>query len=194
MAGESGAIRIGTAGQQKTTFIAGIWGSRVHKGAEVVVNADGQLGIEESSERHKTDITPMGERSEGIRQLRPVTYHIKTDSAGELQYGLIAEEVDRVYPELVVRDASGMIEGVRYDRLTPILLNEVQQQGQLVSRQNEALATQAQQLRDQQTLMAAQTEQLEALKEQFSQLQELDRKMQPALSQLQANEVRVAAR
>ena len=81
-----------------------------------------------SSERFKTAIAPIGQSTEKLQQLRPVSFHLKANPKGAVQYGLIAEEVDRVYPELVIRDASGKIQGVRYDELAPILLNEVQQQ------------------------------------------------------------------
>ena len=63
-----------------------------------------------------------------LRLLRPVTFKLKSDGTGMRQYGLIAEEVAKVYPELVIRDEKGRIDGVRYDELTPILLNEVRQQ------------------------------------------------------------------
>jgi hypothetical protein len=173
VAGESGTIRIGDPNAQSATYIAGIWGRRVHKGASVVVNSSGQLGIEESSERYKTDIVPMDPSSEKILQLRPVKYRLKADPAGEQQYGLIAEEVDQVYPELVVRDDAGNIEGVRYDRFAPILLREVQQQ---------------------QLTMAAQTRQLVELKEQLAELRELNRTMHVALIQLQAKDTRIVMR
>ena len=137
----------------------------MRNGAAVVVGSDGQLGVEESSERYKTDVTPMGASSEQVWQLRPVTYRLKSDPAGELQYGLIAEEVDQVYPELVVRDNAGNIEGVRYDRLAPILLNEVQQQQR----------------------------QLGDLKQQLAELQELNRAMM-AVMKLEAKVSRVAMR
>jgi Chaperone of endosialidase len=172
VAGESGTIRIGTTGTQTATYIAGIWGRRAPRGAAVVVNSSGQLGVEESSERYKSDIAPMRPSSDKIAQLRPVTYRLKTDLAGDLQYGLIAEEVNQVYPELVVRDDAGTIEGVRYDRLAPILLNEVQQQQQ-------ELATQAKQLGE--------------LKQQLAELQELNRAMM-AVIKLEAKDSRVAMR
>jgi Chaperone of endosialidase len=63
-----------------------------------------------------------------LAQLRPVTFHYKTNPNGALQYGLIAEEVANVYPDLVIRSDSGRIDGVRYDELAPLLLNEVQRQ------------------------------------------------------------------
>jgi hypothetical protein len=70
----------------------------------------------------------MGPNSQKLQQLRPVTFHLKTDPQGALQYGLIAEEVAKVYPDLVIRDESGRIDGVRYDELAPMLLNEMKQQ------------------------------------------------------------------
>jgi len=70
----------------------------------------------------------MGANTAKLGQLRPVMFHLKTDPEGALQYGLIAEEVAKVYPELVIRDGSGRIDGVRYDELAPMLLNEVQKQ------------------------------------------------------------------
>jgi hypothetical protein len=94
-----------------------------------------------SAERYKTAIAPMGRRSEKLLQLRPVTFHLKAEPRGALQYGLIAEEVAKVYPELVTRDETGEIDGVRYDELAPLLLNEVR-------RQQERLAAQARELRE----------------------------------------------
>jgi hypothetical protein len=92
------------------------------------VTSAGQLGVLASSERYKTDIKPIGMNTENLQQLRPVSFHLKTDPKGHLQYGLVAEEVAKVYPELVIRDDVGQIQGVRYDELAPMLLNEMQQQ------------------------------------------------------------------
>jgi hypothetical protein len=133
--GESGTIRIGTTGQQVRTFIAGICGHSLGRGAAVLINSSGQLFVEESSERYKTDIAPGAASSERLQQLRPVTYRFKADSTGDRHYRLIAEEVDKVYPDLVIRDEAGRVEGVRYDELAPILVGEIQQQ----QRQIEAL-------------------------------------------------------
>ena len=120
-------IRIGTKGTQDKTYIAGIYDVSV-TGQAVMVSASGQLGVVVSSERFKTAIEPMGLDTAKLQQLRPVKFHLKTDPKGALQYGLIAEEVAKVYPDLVVRDNNGRIDGVRYDELAPMLLNEVQQQ------------------------------------------------------------------
>ena len=79
-----------------------------------------------SAERYKTDIAGMGSSTEKLERLRPVTFKLKSDRLGTVQYGLIAEEVAKIYPELVIRDANGKVEGVRYEELAPMLLNEVQ--------------------------------------------------------------------
>jgi trimeric autotransporter adhesin len=133
VAAESGTIRIGTqvpTPLQTNTYIAGIHNNTsVTGGLGVVVDSNGQLGVAgASSERFKTAIAPMGSNTAKLGQLHPVTFHLKADPKGALQYGLIAEEVAKVYPELVIRSESGRIDGVRYDELTPMLLNEVQQQ------------------------------------------------------------------
>jgi hypothetical protein len=111
-----------------TTYISGIYNVPL-SGQMVVVTSTGQLGVASaSSERFKTDIAPMPEESAKLSQLRPVTFRYRTDAGGTTQYGLIAEQVAKVYPELVIRDGNGRIDGVRYDELAPILLGEVQRQ------------------------------------------------------------------
>lgn len=126
VSGESGVIRIGSPSAQKAAFIAGISTTKL-TGSAVYVNSAGQLGVLASSERYKTAIKSMGDHTSKLDRLRPVTFHLKNDPDGEIQYGLIAEEVVKVYPELVIRDETGKIQGVRYDELSPMLLNEVQQ-------------------------------------------------------------------
>ena len=126
--GDSKVIKIGTEGNQKKTFIAGIFSNTAVSGLPVVIGSNGELGAVSSSERFKTAIAPMGANTEKLQQLRPVTFHYKADPRGTVRYGLIAEEVAKVYPELVVRDDQGRIDGVRYDELAPMLLNEMQQQ------------------------------------------------------------------
>jgi hypothetical protein len=146
VASESGTVRIGTSGTQTAVYVAGITNSKV-TGNAVYVTSTGQLGVMASSERYKTAIAPMGPATAGLQALRPVTFHLKTEPHGAIQYGLIAEEVAAVYPELVIRGESGKIEGVRYDELAPMLLNEVQQQ-------QRALASQALAIRDIQAHLA----------------------------------------
>ena len=125
VAGDTGTIRIGVQGTQTLTYVAGIYGHPL-TGSAVVVTSSGELGVVTSSERFKTAISPMGSDTAKLGLLRPVTFKLKTDSTGTRQYGLIAEEVAKVYPELVIRNEAGRIDGVRYDELAPMLLNELQ--------------------------------------------------------------------
>ena len=122
---DSDVIRVGTQGTQKATYIAGISGTTV-SGADVAVSSTGQLGVVKSSVRYKKDIQSLDNRSQGLWQLRPVTFRYKDDPKGQRQYGLIAEEVAEVYPELVVRGDKGEIESVQYRELIPLMLNEMQ--------------------------------------------------------------------
>lgn len=140
-AGDNAVIRIGTVsgtGQSAQTaiFLAGAGAALSGNTAPLSVNtATGQVGIAGSSERFKTDIVPMGTTTSKLDQLQPVTFRYKNDARGTHQYGLIAEEVARVYPELVVHNAKGEIISVRYDELAPMLLNEVNQQKQQLADQ-----------------------------------------------------------
>jgi Chaperone of endosialidase len=133
-----GLIRIGTSGQQTAAYIAGIASAHV-TGSAVYITSAGQLGVLASSERYKTAVAPMGGSTEKLQQLRPVIFHLKTDPKGAVQYGLIAEEVAQVYPELVIRDEKGMIQGVRYEELAPMLLNEAQVQAAEIAQMKQQL-------------------------------------------------------
>ena len=93
-------------------------------GRAVYINSDNKIGTLVSTHRFKDEIKPMDKASEAILALKPVTFHYKTDAKGLAQFGLIAEEVAEVNPDLVVRDASGEIYTVRYDAVNAILLNE----------------------------------------------------------------------
>jgi Chaperone of endosialidase len=155
---DSDTIRIGTKGTQKKTFIAGISDTTVTGGADVVVNNSGQLGVAPSSARYKRDIHDMGDRSQRLMQLRPVTFRYKQDLWGQRQYGLIAEEVAKVYPELVVRGDKGEVESVQYRELIPMLLNELQHQQRALDRQSRQLSAQAQHM----TKLEAENENLRA--------------------------------
>jgi hypothetical protein len=137
---ESDTIRIGGS-VQTATYVAGIYASQV-TGSAVYVTSSGQLGVLASSERFKTAIAPMRGETAKLNLLRPVTFKLKTDSAGTRQYGLIAEEVAKIYPELVIRDDLGKIQGVRYEELAPMLLNELQQQEQKIATQDRRAAIQ----------------------------------------------------
>ena len=116
-AADANTIRIGKPGTQQRTFIAGIYGKTVNGGVGVFINSNGQFGTVQSSARYKQDIKPMDKASEAIFALKPVTFRYKKeiDSEATPQFGLVAEDVEKVNPDLVVRDTNGKPDTVRYD-------------------------------------------------------------------------------
>ncbi|MEO6971680.1 MAG: tail fiber domain-containing protein [Chthoniobacterales bacterium] len=156
VAGEAGKIRIGTKGSHNTTYIAGIFGSTVAAGAAVMVDNKGHLGTVTSSGRFKEAIKPMDNASEALFSLRPVTFRYKKefDPASLPQFGLVAEQVAAVDPDLVARDEAGRPYTVRYEAVNAMLLNEflkehhkVQALEQDVAELKSALKAQAEQIR-----------------------------------------------
>jgi predicted ribosome quality control (RQC) complex YloA/Tae2 family protein len=145
---------------QNSTFIAGIFGVAM-SGSVVVVNSSGKLGVTTSSARFKDEIKPMDKASEAILALQPVTFRYKKDldPDGIPQFGLVAEQVEKVNPDLVARDEDGKAYTVRYDAVNAMLLNEflkehqtVQEQGAIIERlqkQIEALTASLQTVRAQ---------------------------------------------
>ena len=125
VAGESNTIRIGNA-DITGTYISGISGQTATGGAAVFVSANGKLGTLTSSRRFKDEIKPMDKTSEAILALKPVTFRYKKeiDPAGAQQFGLVAEDVEKVNADLVVRDENGKVNSVRYDQVNAMLLNE----------------------------------------------------------------------
>ena len=123
---ESNTIRIGVQGTQTFTIIAGISNDIQAFGTPVIVTTDGFLGVATSSARFKDVIKPMDKASEAILALRPVTFHYKKeiDPKGIPQFGLVAEDVENVNRDLVVRDKEGKPYSVRYDQVNAMLLNE----------------------------------------------------------------------
>jgi Chaperone of endosialidase len=123
--GEANTIRIGTSGNQTATFVAGINTTPV-VGTAVVVDGNGQLGTIASSERFKNEIKPMNKASKAIFDLKPVTFRYKheLDPKQLPQFGLVAEEVEKVDPDLVAHDAAGEVYTVRYEAVNAMLLNE----------------------------------------------------------------------
>ena len=126
LAAEGNTIRIGTQGIQTAAFIAGIFGVTLAKGVRVVVDSSGQLGTKGSSKRFKDEIKPMANASEAILALKPVSFRYKKEIDPDCtpQFGLVAEQVEKVNPDLVVRDADGKPYTVRYDAVNAMLLNE----------------------------------------------------------------------
>ncbi|HXW71224.1 MAG TPA: tail fiber domain-containing protein [Methylocella sp.] len=144
-ADESFIMRIGDPNTQASTFIAGIRGVTTgnSNAVAVYIDSNGQLGTINSSARFKEDIQDMGTYSRGLYNLRPVTYHYKEPAGNEnkpLEFGLIAEEVAQIYPDLVVYGRDGQLETVQYHKLTPMLLNEVQRQHREIADLRSALA------------------------------------------------------
>jgi len=119
-------IRIGEVGKHLATFIAGISGAPVADGVGVIVGSDGKLGTVVSSARFKDAIKPMDKASEAILALKPVTFRYKQELDRDAipQFGLVAEEVEKVNPDLVARDADGKGYTVRYEAVNAMLLNE----------------------------------------------------------------------
>ena len=157
VAGETAKIRIGKQGTQNGTFIAGIFGVPV-TGSTVVVNSTGKLGVATSSARFKEAIKPMDKASEAILALKPVTFRYKQelDPDGIPQFGLVAEQVEKVNPDLVVRDENGKVNTVRYDAVNAMLLNEFLKEHRNVAEQQSTIA-------ELKTTVAQQQKQIEAL-------------------------------
>jgi endosialidase-like protein len=143
------------ANVSNTCFIGNIRGATTinNNGLPVVVDSAGQLGTASSSARFKKEIKPMDKASELILALRPVTFHYKSDETNRPEFGLIAEEVAEVNPDLVVHDKEGKPYSVRYDAVNAMLLNEflkehrtVQQQGATIARLKKDLQATAAQI------------------------------------------------
>jgi hypothetical protein len=168
VADESDTIRIGTERHRggrvfhSNTYIAGITGVTIAGGAPVIVDATGHLGAITSSARFKTDIKPMDNTSEAILALKPVTFRYKkeVDTQRIPQFGLVAEDVEKVNPDLVIRDADGQVYTVRYEAVNAMLLNEFLKEHRKVQEQE---ATISQLRQDLQATAARQQKQIDAL-------------------------------
>jgi hypothetical protein len=186
---DSNKIRIGTTSVHTATFIAGIRGVTFRSGIPVVVSPSGQLGTMTSSARFKESIKSMDKASEAIHALRPVTFLYKSDTTNTPQFGLIAEEVAAVDPNLVVRDENGRIYTVRYEAVNAMLLNEflkehqkVEQQDQKIQEQDVTIAQLKSAATKQEAVNAEQQKRMEALtaslKEQAAQIQKVSTQLE----------------
>jgi trimeric autotransporter adhesin len=181
IAAEANTIRIGTEGTQTNAYFAGIYQTNIAGGLVVKVNSDGHLGTVGSSERFKDEIKPINKASEAILGLKPVTFHYKKelDPEGTPQFGLIAEEVERVNADLVVRDKEGKPYTVRYDAVNAMLLNEFLKQHRKVEQQEASIT---QQRKDFETAIAQQQKELKTLtatlNEQASQIQKVSARLE----------------
>jgi Chaperone of endosialidase len=172
VAGDAAKIRIGKVGTQTATFIAGIHGVTVASGVGVVVSSTGQLGTVTSSARFKEAIKPMDQASEALLKLEPVTFRYKEELDPDHipQFGLVAEQVEKVNPDLVVRDANRKVNTVRYEAVNAMLLNEFLKEHRNVAEQQSTIAglkttvaQQQKQISAQQATAAQQQKQIEAL-------------------------------
>jgi hypothetical protein len=143
---ESRTIRIGAPSTHGRTFVAGISGVTAAGGVGVIVDTNGQLGTVVSSERFKDGIKPMDKASEAILALRPVTFRYKHELDPEdiRQFGLVAEDVEKVNPALVARDAEGKVFTVRYEAVNAMLLNEFLKEHRKVEKLEATVAQQHQ--------------------------------------------------
>src|SRR5438067_1432816 len=141
---DSSLIRIGTQGSQTATYVAGISGATVPTGVAVIIDTDGHLGTVVSSARFKEAIKPMDKTSEAILALQPVTFQYKKELDPEAipQFGLVAEEVEKVNPDLVARDEQGKPYTVRYEAVNAMLLNEFLKEHRKVEKLEAKLAKQ----------------------------------------------------
>jgi hypothetical protein len=165
-----GASIVGVAGESNTTRIRNIGTTPLNTGMFVEVDANGKLGFITSSRRHKHDIEPMGDASEALYALKPVTfrYNGDIDPAHVKMFGLIAEDVAEVNPELAVRNAEGEVIAIRFDSINAMLLNEFLKEHRKVE---ELQATVAQQQKGMEVLTAQ-------LKEQAAQIQKVSAQLE----------------
>jgi hypothetical protein len=178
VATESNTIRIGsqvaavapdgsTQPAHTATFIAGISGTTIARGVGVVIDATtGRLGTKPSSARFKDGIKPMEKASEAILALKPVTFHYKKELDPESipQFGLVAEEVEKVNPDLVVRDRNGEIYTVRYEAVNAMLLNEFLKEHRTVQGQQKEIDALRAELKEQRAFIRRVNDKIELRK------------------------------
>jgi hypothetical protein len=145
---DNNVIRLGS--DQHSAFVAGIYGTVVTEASAVYVNSSGQLGVATSSARFKENIRSMEDASEVLLALHPVRFRYKPglDPKGTPQFGPVAEEVDKVAPDLVLRDATNGIYSVRYEAVNAMLLNEFLKEHRKVEQQNAAIQEQGAKIQD----------------------------------------------
>ena len=173
---------VGGTNVSNTTWIGNIYGVTTQSGttSAVIVSDDGQLGTVASSERFKKDIANMQNASEAILSLRPVTFHYKTDTKGTPQFGLIAEEVAKVNPALVLPDKEGKPYTVRYDAVNAMLLNEFLKEHHTVQELKSVAVKQ-------EATIARQQKQIEALSAQIQKVSDQLAASSPSFGGLEAS-------
>ncbi len=186
----------GVAGESNACYIKSIFGQTTASGIPVFINSNNKLGTATSSKRFKEEIKKMEKSSEALFALNPVTFRYKKeiDPTGTSQFGLVAEDVEKVSPDLVVRDQEGKPYSVRYDQVNAMLLNEFLKEHKKVEQQNGKLESQARKIQEEQTIITHLQKEMETViahsKEQDSQIQrvsaQLDRS-RPALQTVVEN-------
>ena len=174
----SNVICIGTAGQNlnNSCYIGQVFGALSPGGTAVFINSNGKLGTIQSSQRFKEDIKPMEQASEALFALKPVTFRYKKeiDATGKSQFGLVAEQVEKVNPDLIVRDKDGKPYSVRYDQVNAMLLNEFLKEHRKLEKFEAAMT---QQKKDFQAVAVQQQKEIQVLsatvKEQAAQIQKV---------------------
>jgi hypothetical protein len=184
VAGEAKTIRVGKSGTQTSTFIAGISGTTVAGGVGVIIGSTGKLGTVVSSARFKEAIKPMDKTSEAILALKPVTFRYKKelDPDGIPQFGLVAEDVEKVNPDLVARDEQGKPYTVRYEAVNAMLLNEFLKEHRKAEDQTGRLENQARKIEEQEAVITQLKREMGAvavrLNEQDSKIQKVSARLE----------------
>ena len=175
-----GAEIVGIAGENNACYIKSIFGQASATGVPVLVNSSNKLGTAISSKRSKEAIKPMDKASEALLALKPVTFRYKKeiDAAGTTQFGLVAEEVEKVNPDLVVHDKEGKPYSVRYDQVNAMLLNEFLKEHRMIDEQNRKTLEQEATFAKLKSTVAQQQKGMEILttqlKEQAAQIQKVN--------------------
>jgi len=159
--------RVAGANVSNTCYIGSIFGQTSSAGTAVFINSDGKLGTTTSSKRFKEGIKPMDKTSESLFSLKPVSFRYKKeiDPASTSQFGLVAEDVEKVNPALVVRDKDGKPYSVRYDQVNAMLLNEFLREHRTVQEHEAIIAQVESNAAKQEATIARQQKQIEALTE-----------------------------
>ena len=159
--------RVAGANVSNTCYIGSIFGQTSSAGTAVFINSDGKLGTTTSSKRFKEGIKPMDKTSESLFSLKPVSFRYKKeiDPASTSQFGLVAEDVEKVNPALVVRDKDGKPYSVRYDQVNAMLLNEFLREHRTVQQHEAIIAQVESNAAKQEATIARQQKQIEALTE-----------------------------
>jgi hypothetical protein len=186
-----GTGMLGVAGESNACYIRSIFGQTSASGIPIVINSNNKLGTTTSSKRFKEEIKAMDKASEALVALKPVTFRYKKDidPAGTLQFGLAAEDVEKVNPDLVVRDQEGKPYSVRYDQVNAMLLNEflkehrrVEDQARKLQRQESKAQQQEERLAKQDAIITQQQKQIKALaanvREQAAAIQKVNARLE----------------